>query len=359
MTKATLQNLINKIKEGEKIYVITHNDLDGVGSAKVASVFLNVANIDYCTYRVMNDKIDAFCNELYKEYDGLVIADSNLNMIALEKLDKLARKSFPIMYFDHHSKSPEQFEFLKKSRIMSEHSKDFCATSLMLNFFTANEFTADSEVDLDRLNEIVSLIDAWDLYKWRDPETYEIINDDANSLNIYFSDNGIEKTVMKFDSYLTRKFKHLYSSLDLSNISLIKRDLKRTVNFHNKRLLTMQYPFEGEILDIGVVFEHKYVSELGNCLNIYNKHLSFIVIVDMPNNSVNFRTIFDKPDLSKVAAIYGGGGHPKAAGCNLNEKAFNAFVNRTLSRDQLNMILAINAGKTIETDSSTETEVEE
>jgi len=356
MNKATIIELIGKMKEG-KIYGLFHNDLDGYGSGKVASSFVNLADAAYLHYNKVNAKIDEYCNETYKNYDGLIIADLNLDMARMEKLNKLAKSGHCIMYFDHHFKTAEQLEFFKKSRIFFDYNKDYCAASIMLTHFISNEY--NTSIDIEKLTEVVNLIDAWDMYKWQNPETFEVVNEDAENLKTYFKNFGSEKTMLKIDSYINGQFKSLFSKIEISNISILKRDIRRAVADRNKHLDIIQYPFDGEVMDIGITYAEKDVTEIGNMLNVLNKNLAFIVVVDMVHKSVNFRTIFNKPNLAAIAAIYGGGGHPKAAGCELNENAFNAFVNKTLSREQVDMLLSFKLNKSnAEVVENTTTEVE-
>ncbi len=44
---------------------------------------------------------------------------------------------------------------------------------------------------------------------------------------------------------------------------------------------------------------------------------------------MGLRTIHDYIDVSKIAGVYGGGGHAKASGCLLTEDVYQTFVNDT------------------------------
>jgi len=346
MNKTNITELITKMKNGSKIYGLFHNDLDGYGCGKVASVFVNLADAAYLSYSNVNKAVEDYCNKNYKNYDGLIVADLNLDMSRMEMLNKLAKSGHPIMYFDHHFKTMEQFEFFTKSMIYFDYSREFCATSIMFSHFTKNNYS--TEVSIEKLTEVVDLIDAWDMYKWQNPETFETINETARDLNIYFKYFGYEKTFQKIDGYITDTFKNLFSKIEISNIYILKREIRRAVLDRNKSLDIISYPFEGEVFDIGITYAEKDITEIGNMLNILNKNLAFIVVIDMVHKSVNFRTIFNNPNLAKIAAIYGGGGHPKAAGCELNEKAFNAFVNKTFSMEDIQSILNFRLNKDTE-----------
>ena len=68
----------------------------------------------------------------------------------------------------------------------------------------------------------------------------------------------------------------------------------------------------------GIVFAESHRSLLGNYLaEKYSYLLDYIVIINM-QQGLSFRGVKDNIDLSKVASIYGGGGHAKASGAPLD-----------------------------------------
>ncbi|HJV16751.1 MAG TPA: DHHA1 domain-containing protein, partial [Bacillales bacterium] len=77
---------------------------------------------------------------------------------------------------------------------------------------------------------------------------------------------------------------------------------------------------------VGIVHAEQYLSELGNALNKLNPHLDMIVLLNAGGKKVGFRTIHDHVDVSEFATRFGGGGHPKASGCELTKPAFEKFI---------------------------------
>ena len=56
----------------------------------------------------------------------------------------------------------------------------------------------------------------------------------------------------------------------------------------------------------------------------------FIEIINFSSNGVSFRTRKDDVNLTKLAKVFNGGGHPKAAGCPIpNELKYN-FIDELL-----------------------------
>src|SRR5690606_34691719 len=70
---------------------------------------------------------------------------------------------------------------------------------------------------------------------------------------------------------------------------------------------------------VGIVYAEQYKSELGNELAKSNPHLDFIIIIDIGSGAIGFRGIHDHVDLGQIAKMFGGGGHPKASGCQIGE----------------------------------------
>lgn len=78
-----------------------------------------------------------------------------------------------------------------------------------------------------------------------------------------------------------------------------------------------------------MVYAESYHSELGNELGKENVHLDYIAMINMGSKRVSFRTIHDHINVASIAAIFGGGGHQKAAGCSLTVEAYKQFVLET------------------------------
>ena len=70
----------------------------------------------------------------------------------------------------------------------------------------------------------------------------------------------------------------------------------------------------------GFIFAEKYSSELGNRLCQMHPEFDFVALINM-DGTVSYRTIRDDIDLGKdIAQVFGGGGHPKAAGSQISKE---------------------------------------
>jgi oligoribonuclease NrnB/cAMP/cGMP phosphodiesterase (DHH superfamily) len=76
--------------------------------------------------------------------------------------------------------------------------------------------------------------------------------------------------------------------------------------------------YKGQMI-AGIVFADRFISELGNTLCERNLGCDFIVMIDPGSRKVHYRTIKSNVDVSKIAAINGGGGHRAASGHVFND----------------------------------------
>ncbi|MDP4171394.1 MAG: oligoribonuclease, partial [Bacillota bacterium] len=61
-------------------------------------------------------------------------------------------------------------------------------------------------------------------------------------------------------------------------------------------------------------------------LNKQNPHLDMIAMLNVGGKKMGFRTMHDDVNVAEFAKKFGGGGHPKASGCELTTEAFEKFV---------------------------------
>lgn len=110
-------------------------------------------------------------------------------------------------------------------------------------------------------------------------------------------------------------FPRLYASDELI-LSIKQKEIDDYVEEKNEQLITT--PMCGRVC--GFVFAEKYFSELGNRLCRMHPEIDFVAMIDM-SGTVSYRTVKEDIDLGKdVAQLFGGGGHPKAAGSEFSKE---------------------------------------
>ena len=95
-------------------------------------------------------------------------------------------------------------------------------------------------------------------------------------------------------------------------------ETKQKLRYFEKMENKMQYCYKHGHR-FGIVFTDRYISELGQHLSNKFKDCDFIALVDLHGAwngdiTVSLRTIHDHVNVSDIAAMFGGGGHPKASG---------------------------------------------
>jgi len=125
---------------------------------------------------------------------------------------------------------------------------------------------------------------------------------------------GRENFIEKIIDLVTSQHGLEFTEFDLKLLEYKQKDIDKYIESKDKTIIVKE--IQG--YKAGIVFAEQYHSELGNKLSEMHPELDFIVIVN-PSQSVSYRTIKDI-DLSEIAKMYGGGGHPKASGSPISDE---------------------------------------
>jgi len=111
--------------------------------------------------------------------------------------------------------------------------------------------------------------------------------------------------------------------LTSSEKTMLEIEEERNQRYIERKIESMQkMTIEG--YNAGVVVAERCVSDLGNQMCKLNPDIDIAVIIG--SNAVSFRAIKDDIDVSKLANMYGGGGHHKASGAPLPEDMLQSMV---------------------------------
>lgn len=81
----------------------------------------------------------------------------------------------------------------------------------------------------------------------------------------------------------------------------------------------------------GYVFAERFFSELGNRLCQMTPELDYVIMIDICNGKVSYRTTRNDLNLgTEIAHSYGGGGHAKAAGSTFDREYISGLVVKKL-----------------------------
>lgn len=299
-----------------KVKLFTHTDLDGYGCRIVLErlsstvIPLHTEHLDYTN---VNERIKEFIitNE-YKNYGDILITDISVNEEVATMLESLYSKGVRILLLDHHPTALWLNKYKWCRVIIEENGEKTSGTEMVFNeykpvFDTISTFSQSTKDGVDKLQDLVTQIKRYDTWLWS--EKYKdnkpkILND---LFYILGSKRFIESVVE--NSYDVDLILDKYSLI----LELQQEKIQKYVEKKNKEIISMNV----QGYNVGVVFAEQFISELGNELSKLNPQYDFIAMVS--DKTISYRTVKDNINCGEVAKLLGGGGHPKAAGSQINE----------------------------------------
>lgn len=284
------------------IKLFTHTDLDGIGCAILAKLAFGteVVDVEYCNYDDIDSKVEEYFNS-GSEYE-CHITDISINEELAHKINDF-EKTYRLL--DHHPTALGLNKFCWCSVQVENEETNIktSGTEIYYHWLVDNGRLSRSDV-LDRFVELVRNYDTW---RWSTLGDKGIICKQVNDLlYLYGRDKFIDWC---FTEIYEDSFPWLYES-DLLVLEIKQKEIDDYIEAKNKQLFIKDLC--GKVC--GFVFADKYYSELGNRLCEMHPEVDFITIIDMCGK-ISYRTTKDNIDLgNNVAKLFGGGGHPKAAG---------------------------------------------
>ena len=292
-----------------KDLLISHIDLDGVSP----NVLMNLTGrkFDYRNIEIMD--VDQTFDELFKKdltkYENIYICDLTLTEHAHELIKNSNLNN--IRVFDHHVSHYFAKDYAYTDIRVDIDGKKTCGTEL-LYLYLKDKY---KELKHKDIKEYVELVRQLDTYTFIDEESAQ----NLNSLHDILGHKEFIKTITKrlkknkehfeFSQFEKRLFKVERNKI---NRYLIQKDSEMKVyTIHGKKC--------------GVVFQENNKSETGNYLSIKHPDLDLIVLIDA-SSRISFRTTKEDVDLNEFAALFGGGGHKKAAGSAIKDEDKELFI---------------------------------
>lgn len=309
----------------KKIKLFTHTDLDGVGCAIVASLGFpaTVYCIDttYVDYRDVNQEVSQYLDR--DETDVfLLITDISVNPEVAKRIDQI--KFDKKLLLDHHATAFDALSSYSWCEIVTTNIHTFekeSGTSLLFQYLVDENFL--SGMMCSRLKTFSDIVTNWDTWTWK-ANNCRI----APKLNDLLQLWGIDKFRQWCKSWISCE---CYPELDYAGVinTNILSEVKQQYIKEKSDGIIIRTTKDG--YDYGVVFADKYISELGNTLCEKYSELEFITIINMSNQSINFRSIHHQLDLGKdIASKIGGGGHPQAAGATVSSSYVKKVIDDLL-----------------------------
>lgn len=314
--------------------LFTHTDLDGVGCAVLAKLaFKENITITYCNYDDIDSTISNYIHsDSFNVKNKCYITDISISDNLAQDINDMVYNPFCLL--DHHPTASRlnkyNWCFVK---VEDDDTKiKTSGTQLFYNWLVNTKYINKTK-SIDKFVEIVTNYDTW---CWATLGDSGIICKKINDLYYLYGRHRFIDWCCK--QINCDEFPSL-SSTDELILEIKQSEIDRYIDDKSKHIIfthMMKY-------NVGIVFAEKYFSELGNSLCNKYPDIDFIIMIDMTNMTISYRTIKDDIDLGKdVASLFGGGGHPKAAGSrcdkrirtNLLEKMFNCDLHLPYNLDE-------------------------
>jgi oligoribonuclease NrnB/cAMP/cGMP phosphodiesterase (DHH superfamily) len=268
--------------------------MDGVGCAVL---FLKMGGLKENIRFVGPQSVNKVVTELCSTYSGhLLFADVSVD----EEHAKLLDQRGDILILDHHktalhlSKYPWATISVKPEETSAGAS---CGTLMMWEHFLLQHS------EIAEYEGMARMIDDYDRWIHKNPMSQKFADLHSLTSANFFIDKFLNDSRVK---------------LDPIHETILEIDKYKKEEYFNSKIndVTMH---EAEGLRIGVIIGTRYISEC--CHHILNNHpsnLDVIVMINPESNQVSLRGKTDNVDVSKIAALNGGGGHTTAAGFYLS-----------------------------------------
>lgn len=299
-----------------KVKLITDTDLDGLGCAIVAKLaFGDQVDVSHCSYHVLNQRVEEFLSREENKTHELYITDLMVNEKVEKLLDERFKNGHHVQMIDHHV-TALHFNNYPWGYVKPEYEdgQKTCATSLFFDHLVNNGKLKPTKA----LEIFVDLVRQYDTWEWDANDN--IMAKQLNDLYFMFGREQFEEDLLK---RLKENPDH-FELTDMENMLMGVEEKKIERYIHSKNKQIVQTFVDG--FCVGIVHAEQYLSELGNALNKRNPHLDMVVLVNVGSKKIGFRTIHDHINVAEFARKFGGGGHPKASGCDLHDETFRLFV---------------------------------
>ncbi len=318
------------------VYIITHTDLDGVGSAAAILRTMDLvdggATILYAEPYNVDEKLDSI-SEYVEEGDRVVVADLGPNRDsfnkAVESIRDITGRGAEVEWYDHHVWSEDEEEALRRAGARLFIDKSTCATGVVARYATSLH---GAEVD-EVLRELESIVCAADLWRWDHPMAPKLARivgwnsdeerDEWRSRVAYKLAQGIfwdDEFEERLQDYVTK---------ELSGYNKVMRTIY--VKESGKCRVAAAYKLRGPPANsfIGGMLQSRYQAD--------------IAVIIRPNGGVSLRS--RSIDVQIIAKAMGGGGHPRAAGAKISfplwVRLFNYIYPKAYSRYTAGLVYKI------------------
>jgi oligoribonuclease NrnB/cAMP/cGMP phosphodiesterase (DHH superfamily) len=298
------------------VKLFSHTDLDGYGCNVIIKSLIGLnSDCENLNYDKINERVkEYFVNKEYKQYIVTYITDISVNDEVAEIIDDIYKKEdIRVVLFDHHPTAQSLNKYTWATVDIERDGEKTSGTRMLYDDCkeAIDYLTDENYINKDSLFDFVENVRKYDTWLWK--EKYDDIK--PKQLNDLFFLLGIERFVDK----IVHSVK--YASANISEfiednkliLELQQEKIDKYIESKNKELISKNIIG----YKAGVVFAEQFQSELGNRLSEMNPQYDLIIMIG--NKTISYRTVKDNINCSEIAKLFGGGGHPKASGSQIEK----------------------------------------
>lgn len=315
----------------EKILLITHDDLDGIGCAITTKVLHPDADIKIvsCGYDKIDITVKRYLDQAY-DFSQILITDISVNEETAELLEELYKENITnVMLLDHHKTALWLNKYKWATVKVTDNNIrgtqcNTCSTELVYNKFVDKSDTSLKNI---KLNYIVNNICSYDTWDWK-------ISDNivAKQLNDLFKIIGWDEFMNKILNYIESPTNdRLINRRDNYLLSIEKIRIDKYIKDKEKNMFVTEILHNKITYKCGVVYADSYISELANTICCNNPCLAMVIVVT-DGNKLSFRTNKVNVDVSEIAKKFNGGGHKQSAGASIDKNLFDNIILTELNK---------------------------
>jgi len=323
------------------IHLFTHTDLDGLGCAIVARAYLGTdLSVVFCDYDNVNKELNEFMqSDRWHEEDKVIISDISPDDETAEKIEHwLAANNIDLVMLDHHNSAVIRLNGYTWSKAYTEYpdGRKTSGTSLVFDYFNCRNFFAEGIAYAipewakkqaegfehnESLEKFVDLVRMYDIWEWKTNP----LGGTARKLQMIFTRMDRLEFIEEMSSEYIAKDSD-FTSFTAKHQQFIEENEEAENRAYEDAMRTFM-DFEDEVsgYHVGMCFSNRATSIVCDRILTEKPEIDYIIAVNTVYKKLEFRSQRLDLDLgASIAPLYGGGGHPQAAGALLTTDILEA-----------------------------------
>ncbi|MCE4600344.1 MAG: DHHA1 domain-containing protein [Desulfurococcales archaeon] len=290
------------------LFIVTHTDLDGAGSAAAALIAygrgIDESTILFAEPYNLDEVLSSLSGNL-DSGDRIVVSDLGPNRDSIDNVLRLVGEftgqGVAVDWYDHHIWPDEWREAMRRAGVRLTIDTSTCATGVVARYATKYNETEYTEY----LKELESTVCAADLWRWDHPLAPKLFRVADTRYN-EGSNEWRRKLIAKFSQGVLWD-----EELDEKLQEYLNRELE---NFN--KIISTTVVAEGECRVAAAFKERGPPANSFIGASLLSRYNADIAVIIRGNGGLSLRS--RGVNVQIVALSLGGGGHPRAAGARLD-----------------------------------------